>query len=201
MPAAIFATCDVLFEERRRDGSGACSYQLTDQRMAAGNRPAGGAGAVWHRKDEEPSGDGGKCRGALIVQIDPLERERVRTFAERRGIENPDQFLAELDNHSAWEFARRPLDVLDLAAFWMANRRLGSLTEIIEHDVTTKLRETVERRANFPLSEVCAREGAECARCRHHSVQAAAVQGSGRYLSGSRCPRCRKLPARRLETR
>jgi len=99
--------------------------------------------------------------GALIVRIDPLERERVRTFAERRGIENPDQFLAELDNHSAWEFARRPLDVLDLAAFWMANRRLGSLTEIIEHDVTTKLRETIQRRANFPLSEARAREGAE----------------------------------------
>ncbi len=98
---------------------------------------------------------------ALIVQIAPLDRERVRTFAERRGIENPDQFLAELDRHSAWEFARRPLDVLELAAFWMANRRLGSLTEIIEHDVTTKLRETVERRAGFPLSEARAREGAE----------------------------------------
>src|SRR5262249_9011195 len=67
----------------------------------------------------------------LIVQIAPLDRARVRTFAERRGIENPDQFLAELDNHSAWEFARRPLDVLELAAFWMAKRRLGSLSEII----------------------------------------------------------------------
>ena len=46
---------------------------------------------------------------ALIVQIVPLDRQRVRTFVERRGIENPDQFLAELDIHSAWEFARRPL--------------------------------------------------------------------------------------------
>ena len=33
--------------------------------------------------------------------------------------------------------------------------------EIIEYDVTTKLRETVERRANFRLSEARAREGAE----------------------------------------
>jgi len=98
---------------------------------------------------------------AIIVQIDALDRERVRTFAKSREIGNPDQFLTELDNHSAWEFARRPLDVLDLAEFWKANGRLGSLTEIIEHDVTAKLKETVQRHANFPLSEARAREGAE----------------------------------------
>jgi len=99
--------------------------------------------------------------GISVTQIVPLDRDRVRTFAERRGIGNPDQFLAALDKHSAWEFARRPLDVFDLASFWMTHGRLGSLTEIIEHDVTTKLRETVERRANFRLSEARAREGAE----------------------------------------
>ena len=99
--------------------------------------------------------------GISVVQIVPLDRDRVRTFAERCGIGNPDHFLAALDNHSAWEFARRPLDVFDLASFWMTHGRLGSLTEIIEHDVTTKLRETVERRANFRLSEARAREGAE----------------------------------------
>lgn len=96
-----------------------------------------------------------------VVQIFPLNRDRVRTFAERHGIENPDKFLGALDSHSAWEFARRPLDVFELATFWMTHGRLGSLTEIIEYDVTTKLRETVERRATFPLSEARAREGAE----------------------------------------
>jgi hypothetical protein len=97
----------------------------------------------------------------LIVQIEPLDRERVRTFVEKRCIGNPDRFVEELDNRSAWEFARRPLDVFDLAEFWMANGRLGTLTEIIEHDVTTKLRETTRRHTNFPLSEEKAREGAE----------------------------------------
>jgi len=97
----------------------------------------------------------------LVVQIEPLDRDRVRTFAERRGIENPRRFVEELDNHSAWEFARRPLDVLALAEFWRANGRLGTLTEIIEHEVTTKLRETTQRHTTFPLSELNAREGAE----------------------------------------
>lgn len=99
--------------------------------------------------------------GISVVQIAPLDRDRVQIFAERRGIGNPDQFLTALDNHSAWEFVRRPLDVFDLASFWMKHGRLGSLTEIIEHDVTTKLRETVERQATFRLSEARAREGAE----------------------------------------
>jgi len=97
----------------------------------------------------------------LVVRIEPLDRERVRRFAERRGIVNPDRFVEELDNRFAWEFARRPLDVLDLAEFWRANGCLGTLTEIIEHDVTTKLRETTQRHTNFPLSEEKAREGAE----------------------------------------
>ena len=97
----------------------------------------------------------------LVVQIVPLDRDRVRTFAEKRGIANPDRFVEELDNHSAWEFARRPLDVIALAEFWRAKGRLGTLTEIIEHDVTTKLRETTQRHLTFPLSERRAREGAE----------------------------------------
>jgi hypothetical protein len=97
----------------------------------------------------------------LVVQLEPLDRDRVRTFAASRGIANPELFLAELDNRYAWEFARRPLDVLDLAEFWRASGRLGTLTEIIEHDVTTKLRETVQRHSQFPLSEQRAREGAE----------------------------------------
>jgi len=97
----------------------------------------------------------------LIVQIAPLDRQRVRTFAEKRQIGNPDRFVTELDNYSAWEFARRPVDVVDLAEFWKVNGRLGSLTEIIEHDVTNKLKETTQRHAGFPLSEARAREGAE----------------------------------------
>lgn len=97
----------------------------------------------------------------LVVQIEPLDRGRVRTFAERRGIDNPERFLAELDAHSAWEFARRPLDVIDLAEFWKARGRLGTLTEIMEHDVTTKLKETTQRHTSFPLSEGRARDGAE----------------------------------------
>lgn len=107
------------------------------------------------RKSEE------KLPSVLVVQIEPLDRDRVRRFAEGRGINDPGQFLTALDTHFAWDFARRPLDVIDLAEFWKAHGRLGSLTEIIEHDVATKLRETTQRQTTFVLSEARAREGAE----------------------------------------
>jgi len=50
---------------------------------------------------------------------------------------------------------------MDLAEFWMANGRLSSLTEIIEFDVTAKLKQSADRQNQFPLSEARAREGAE----------------------------------------
>jgi len=96
-----------------------------------------------------------------VFQLEPLDRDRVRKFTESREISNPARFLKELDIHCAWEFVRRPLDVLALAEFWETNGRLGTLTEILEHNVTTTLRETTSRHATFPLSEKKAREGAE----------------------------------------
>lgn len=97
----------------------------------------------------------------LIAQIEPLDRNRVRTFVEGRGLADPDKFVTALDTHSAWEFAGRPLDVLDLAEFWMANGRLGNLTEVIDNDVRVKLKETSQRLNTSVLSEAKARHGAE----------------------------------------
>jgi hypothetical protein len=96
----------------------------------------------------------------LVVQIAPLDRERVATFARAKGLANVDDFLKALDHTHAWEFARRPIDVLALADFWQQNQRIGSLTELIEFDLGRKLR---ERRSHVsdPLSDADARAGAE----------------------------------------
>src|SRR5262249_44712608 len=65
-----------------------------------------------------------------------------------------------LDAAHAWEFVRRPLDVFELSAFWNINQRIGSLTEIIENDLKTKLRPRTAR-DDHTISEQNAREGAE----------------------------------------
>lgn len=97
----------------------------------------------------------------LVVQIVPLDRARVEQFARSRGIEDVAEFLTALDRAHAWEFAGRPLDVIDLASFWTRNSRIGSLTELIEYSVGRKLQEAPNRANLDLLSPARAREGAE----------------------------------------
>lgn len=97
----------------------------------------------------------------FVVQIKPLDRTRVEQFARARNTLNVGAFVAALDEAHAWEFARRPLDVSDLLEYWSLRKRLGSLTELMESTVGRKLRESVARDQNDPLSDERAREGAE----------------------------------------
>ena len=96
----------------------------------------------------------------LVVQIQPLDRKRVQLFAKARGVSDIDRFITALDDHYAWEFARRPLDVVDLINYWEAKQELGSLTDLLEFSIERKLRPP-ERDGADPLSPVRAREGAE----------------------------------------
>ena len=97
-----------------------------------------------------------------LVQLEPLDRSRVRKFAEEIGLENPKLFLEAIDIQHAWEFVRRPIDVADLISYWLEHRRLGTLSELIEFNLSKNLRETPERIQNDPLTPQLSRIGAEC---------------------------------------
>lgn len=96
----------------------------------------------------------------VVVQLEPLDRGQVERLALSIGATNVKAFVDALDRAFAWEFARRPLDVVDLVGFWNTNDRIGSLTEVIEFDISSKLRPRTDR-DEFPLSEAEAHEGAE----------------------------------------
>ncbi len=96
-----------------------------------------------------------------LVQLQPLDRERIGRFAAARGVNPVEDFLTALERAHAWEFARRPLDVTDLAAYWIQHNRLGSLTELLEFSITRNLRETPAREKLDPLTLEQARAGAE----------------------------------------
>ena len=96
----------------------------------------------------------------VVVHLAPLNHEQVRVFTQFRGLSDPDAFIQSLDDHYAWEFARRPLDVDWLIEYWRENKRLGSLTELIEHSLKHFLRETESREKQYPLTPERAREGA-----------------------------------------
>jgi hypothetical protein len=96
----------------------------------------------------------------LVVRLLPLDRKRVEKFAKAREMPNVEDFIKALDVNHAWEFARRPVDVVDLGNFWSERGRLGSLTEMIEFSTDTNLRPR-SRGQSDPLSPKEARIGAE----------------------------------------
>jgi hypothetical protein len=98
-------------------------------------------------------------RDALhVVQMAPLNRDQVRSLAERSGIDNPEAFLAAIRDGNAWSFVARPLDVQWVARYWSEYRRLGSLTELINFNITEKLKDKGERPSG--VSPARGREGA-----------------------------------------
>lgn len=95
----------------------------------------------------------------LVVHIQPLDQAQVECLARASLVQNVPAFIQALDQAFAWEFARRPLDVSGLISFWKTNGRVGSLTELVEFDVATKLRPRANRNEH-QLSEAEALVGA-----------------------------------------
>ena len=95
----------------------------------------------------------------LVVQIEPLDRSRVERFTQELDVADLAAFVGTLDEKHAWPFARRPVDVIDLLNYWSIHHKLGSLKELIEHDVNQKLKEPREKQDL--LTPEKAREGAE----------------------------------------
>lgn len=111
------------------------------------------------------SNGGAKGKSEIPVYvIAPLKRDQVAKLAEALGVADADSFLAALDQHHAWEFARRPSDVRFLVQYWKKHGHIGSLTKMLEESLPLLLAETEEKRhraVKFPLTQEQARLGAE----------------------------------------
>jgi hypothetical protein len=70
--------------------------------------------------------------------------------------------MEQIDRNGLDAFTDRPGDVLDFAEYWRSFNRFGSFADMVEHGVTTKLREIESYRGDSDvLSPAKAREGAE----------------------------------------
>lgn len=101
-------------------------------------------------------------KAVRVVSLNALSRADVTALLTARDVPDLDGLLTALDYADAWDQARRPRDIEWLAALWRKDRRLGSLSELIEAGVAGML---VERnpahRAGPALSAERARQGAE----------------------------------------
>lgn len=96
-----------------------------------------------------------------VVVLLPLNERQIKALAFFVGVSDTARFMEEIDQRNAWTFARRPSDLIDLAAFWQANGRLGTRREQHAANVATKLKENPDRPRSGALSEERARSGAE----------------------------------------
>ena len=96
------------------------------------------------RDKEQPSPE-----EPFVALMAPLDRKRVRQFAEAKGAPSLDRFLEQIEAANLWHFARRPLDLDWLVRFWQSEGRLGSLAEMVEQSVSERLKETNPDRARI----------------------------------------------------
>jgi len=97
----------------------------------------------------------------LVVTLLPLTPSQVEHYARAKGVRNPQEFIAALEEGNAWAFAGRPLDVEFLYGYWNEKGHLGNLTELSEYMISKLLAEVPNREKQDVLTLERAREGAE----------------------------------------
>ncbi len=98
----------------------------------------------------------------FVALMTPLDRDRVRLFAQGKCTPNLDRFLEAVEAANLWHFARRPLDLDWLVRFWQSEGRLGSLAEMVERSISERLKETnTDRARGDTLDSTAARHAVE----------------------------------------
>lgn len=77
----------------------------------------------------------------LIVQMAPLNEEQVQIFAKARGVSDVDKFMEAIERADADLYASRPADLQGLVELWKDNKQIGRYREVVESNITNKLRE------------------------------------------------------------
>jgi hypothetical protein len=97
----------------------------------------------------------------IVVTLLPLTPAQVEHYANAKGMQNPQEFIAALEQNNAWAFASRPFDVELLYAYWNEKGYLGNLTDLSEYMISKLLTEVPNRETQDVLTPAQAREGAE----------------------------------------
>ena len=130
-------------------------------------RPATDLATVEHRLPV-PTGDGetlvqsSERAFAQTVEMLPMNDPQIRHFAEKSGVIDSTEFIAEIRQQNAWIFAGRPLDLSDLIGTWRSSGHLGTRSEQHETNVKSKLKDDPGRPDRGVLNDAKAQLGAGC---------------------------------------
>ena len=95
------------------------------------------------------------------LKMVPMNADQVKLFVTKSELTDPESFLSKLEEEDAWEFARRPLDLMELIGIWRRTGHLGTRAEQHEVNVEAKLKEGPHRPDGDILQDSQARAGAE----------------------------------------
>lgn len=111
-------------------------------------------------KAENNDGENEQSPEIALVQILPLDTDRMTKLAAKRGLQDSSAFINAIHEADAKEYAGRPGDAIDLIDIWIDQKRLGTLTELVNNNIERKLAEEGEAYSSV-ISIEKARAGAD----------------------------------------
>ena len=97
---------------------------------------------------------------ARTVGLMSLNDEQILGVAATQLVSDPPAFLAAIHARAMRDFARRPQDIVELAAMWNEHHRFGTHREQIDADISIKLRPRAEGKEPADISPARAEDGA-----------------------------------------
>ena len=95
----------------------------------------------------------------LVVGLTPLDEQQVRDVATHVGVQDSDVFIRRMRERYLQGFSERPRDVVWLANYWSSHHDFGRFEELMDFNVSSKLRESEDRPQELMVRR--ARKGAE----------------------------------------
>jgi len=109
--------------------------------------------------NEKPSGKQ-STPAWRFVALSALDENQMRALAAEQGVTDPDALLAAVNAHNAHDFAKRPLDFLELCGDWKLQGHIRSHREQVDSSIDIKLRARGDRSERTQLPPQRARDGA-----------------------------------------
>lgn len=98
-----------------------------------------------------------------VYTLCPLNTSQIEQFCSVRSLENTESFLSEIQIYNLMSLAERPFDLENMIAKWKDDKKLGSRTEVIQHNIHSCLldKHNEDRTTQAELSRDKLEEGAQ----------------------------------------
>lgn len=95
-----------------------------------------------------------------FVALSALDEKQMRALAADQGVGDPDALLDAVNAHHAHDFAKRPLDFLELCGDWKVHGSIRAHCKQVDSSIDIKLRARGDRPERTQLPPKRARDGA-----------------------------------------